>query len=122
MFEEKRQFPRANIHCKISTSFADRLLVFNTHTENISAGGIKVILEEELHVSTVADLEICLLDKEKPLRCRGQIAWVKEMKPTHVKPHLFDTGIKFIGITDAQQNEIGDFVKHVLSQGYDDKK
>ena len=53
---EKRLYPRVNIVCKISAIFADRLLVFNTHTENVGEGGIRVILEERLNLSTMVDI------------------------------------------------------------------
>ena len=115
MFTEKREFPRANINCKISTIFAERLLVFNTHTENIGVKGIKVILGEELYVSTIVNLEIFLLDKDKPLKCKGEIIWVKEISPIRIKPRLFDTGIEFTEVNDSDRKEIEQFVEKLLS-------
>lgn len=113
---EKRAFPRANISCKISTVFGERLLVFNSHTENISAGGIRVIIEEKIAYSTIVDLELFLLDREKPLKCKGRIVWANEMKPTKINPRLFNTGIQFIEISNSDQEEIKKLVGNIISQ------
>ena len=121
MFAEKRQFPRAEIPCKISTVFAERLLIFNAHTENLGVGGIKVILEEKLQVSTEVDLELFLQDKERPLKCKGKISWVEELTPVGINPRFFDTGIEFIQINDYDKQEILKFVDMLLAKGQKDK-
>lgn len=115
MFAEKRGFPRANVACKISVVSGERLLIFSSHTENIGAGGIRVIIEEKIEYSTAVDLDLFLLDKEKPLKCKGQIVWINEIKPTENKPRLFDTGIQFIEISDSDRRQIRKFVHTVLS-------
>lgn len=114
---EKRRFPRASIACKISTIFGERLLVFESHTENIGEGGIRVILEENLNISTIVDIELFLSEKELPIRCKGEIAWDKEMKPEKIRPRLFDTGIKFTEINDYAREEIRKLVNTLLAQG-----
>jgi len=115
MSTEKRRFPRVNIPCKVSCVFGQRLLVFNKHTENISAAGISVILEEKLSISTVVDIELFLLDREKPLRYKGEIVWTTEISPIETKPRLFDTGIKFIEINASHQEELKKFVDNLIS-------
>ena len=116
MFIDKRHFPRANVRCKISTIFGERLLVFNSHTENIGIGGIMTILEEKLCISTALDLELLLLGREKPLKCTGQVVWVMEINPPEIKPRLFSTGIQFIEINDYDREEIRKFVEAIISQ------
>ena len=112
---EKRKFPRANISCKISTVFGERLLVFNCHTENIGEGGAGVTLEEKLNISTIVDIEL-FLNKEIPIRCKGKIVWSSEMKPVGISPRLFNTGIEFIGIDDYSREEIIRLVNSFLAQ------
>ena len=111
---EKRLYPRVNIVCKISAIFADRLLVFNTHTENVGEGGIRVILEERLNLSTMVDIELFLLDKELPIRCKGQVMWTAEIKPEKIKHRIFYTGIKFTELSDHNKEEIRKLVEDVL--------
>ena len=112
---EKRLFHRINIVCKISAIFGDRLLVFNTHTENISEGGIRVILEEKLNVTTQVDIELYLFHAELPIRSKGEVAWTAELKPEKIRHRLFYTGIKFIEISDHNKNEIKKLVEEILA-------
>jgi hypothetical protein len=116
MHKELRKFYRANLICKISATFANRLLVFNSHTENIGEGGIMVILEEKLHVSTPVDVELFLSAREFPLKCKGEVIWVKERSPVGIKPFLINTGIKFIELTDLQKEDIRNLVSNVIQQ------
>jgi len=121
MLIEKRKFPRVNITCKISVTFADRLLVFNTHTENISAAGIRIILQEKLNISTMLDIELFLLGKEIPIRSKGRVVWADEITPVGIRHRLFDTGIEFIEINDYNREEIIKFVADLLAQERRDK-
>jgi hypothetical protein len=113
---DKRRFPRARLTCKISASFADRLLVFDTHTENIGAGGIRTILEERLNDSTVVDLDLFLPGRELPLRCKGRVAWAKEIDPFGIRPRLFDTGIEFVGLDELNQQELKKTISEIIAQ------
>lgn len=116
MFKEKREFPRANMICKISVVFGERLLVFNVHTENIGEKGVRIILEHKLHPPTDVDLELFVSSREKSVKCKGQIAWVKEMVPKEIKTPLFDTGIRFIDIDASDREEIKSLIKDLLSK------
>jgi hypothetical protein len=115
MAVEKRRFPRASIMCKVSAVFGERILVFNAHTENVSPGGVRLVLEEKLHIPTEVEVELFFPTREKPLKSKGQIAWVKELGPLGTNPRLFDTGIKFIGLSAADKEELEKFVDSSLS-------
>lgn len=115
MFTEKREFHRIKIACKISLVLSQKHLAFNTHTEDISAGGMMIILEEEVAPSTVVDLELFLWYEEKPIKCKGKIVWVNEITPKETKPRLFNAGIKFIEISDSDRAEITKFVNSIIS-------
>lgn len=114
---EKREYRRINVPCKISVVFAGKQVVFNSHTENISAGGIMVIVEADMapSVSTQADLELYLWNNENPLKCKGKIAWVNEITPIETKPRLFNTGIEFTEISDSDKQGIERFIKGIIS-------
>jgi len=113
---ERRRFPRANVSCKISIVFGERLLVFTSHTENIGAGGIRVIIGAKLAYATVVDLELFLPDRGEPIKCKGQIVWTNEIKQAENNLPLFDMGIQFIEISNSDQEEIKNFVNTILSQ------
>lgn len=95
---ERRGSPRALFPCRIMISSPIRLLV--SHTENISDGGIRVMLEEKLGPFTMVGIEL-YLDKNKPVKCKGKVAWVKEIvNPIEHAPSMYDTGIKFVDLLD----------------------
>jgi len=95
---ERRQYTRALFPCRIMISSPIRLLI--SHTEDISEGGIRVMLEEKLSPFTMVGIEL-YFDKNRPMKCKGKIAWVKEItNPIEKMPSMFDTGIKFIDLTD----------------------
>lgn len=117
MHTEKRKFPRGNFFCKITAIFGERLLVFNSYTENISEGGVKVFLEEKLNISTVVDMELSLANDEEPIKCKGELIWVQEIPPDQTeKESLFDTGIKFIEINEQDKKKISQLVKNLITK------
>ena len=115
MFTEKRAFRRIRIACKLSIIFNERQLIFNSHTEDLSAGGMMVIIEEGFPLATVVGLELFLWHEAGPIKCKGEIVWVNEITPKETKPRLFNTGIKFIEISDSDKEEIAKFVNNIIS-------
>jgi len=55
---ERRKFIRVNCPCKVVLHNPERII--DTHTENISAGGVRVILREEVNEHDMVGLEIFL--------------------------------------------------------------
>lgn len=112
--EERRRSPRVVFPCRIIVASPIRLL--NTHTENVSEGGIRVLLEEKLGVYTIVGLEI-FINREKPIKCKGRVRWVVEkVNPLEREPLLFDTGIEFVEINDCDRKYLSELVNHLLSK------
>jgi len=111
--EERRRFPRANFPCKITVVSPIRYL--NSHTDNISEGGIRVLLEEKLSPYSIVGIEI-FVDKGKSIRCKGRIVWVKEkVNPLENTPVMYDTGIEFAEINDCDREYLRKLVERLLS-------
>ncbi len=106
MEQERRKFCRLNFICKVTAVFGERVLVFNSHTEDLGEGGVRVVLEEKLHVSTQVEVSLFLTDKEVPVNCMGEVTWVREILPVNLGPRFFHTGIKFLDITGSDQEII----------------
>ncbi|MFA4889818.1 MAG: PilZ domain-containing protein [Candidatus Omnitrophota bacterium] len=115
MDKERRRAPRVNIMCKISAVFGERLLVFNSHTENVSSSGLRAVLEEKFHVPTEVEVELFFAEKGIPLKLKGQITWVRELGPAGTTPRLYDTGIKFLDVSEADKKEIETLLAGVKS-------
>jgi c-di-GMP-binding flagellar brake protein YcgR len=92
-FVERRNFVRVKIPCTI-TLFQPRDLTLGCQTENISAGGIRVMLTKRLPISSTINLALYLSSKE-PLVCQGKVVWSFARTMKDPDTILFDTGIEF---------------------------
>jgi len=105
---EKRKFTRVNvtslvvIRCDV---WASDKREFHTHTENVSEGGLNIILDDELAKSQELGLKLYLTGKVAPIDCKGKVAWTKLVSPPGVKPGLYSTGIQFTELSgDAKES------------------
>ncbi len=111
--EEKRNFIRANFPCKILIyTPSEHTLI--SHTENIGAGGVRVIIEESLDISSLVGLEIFLSGAQ--IICKGRIVWVVGKSGSKkAEGNIWDTGIEFYEISDRDRKIIEKFVNTVIS-------
>ena len=109
---EKRKFIRARFPCKILIySFPEHAV--STHTENISAGGVRVIVGEKIETGKIVGIEIHL--KENKIVCKGKIAWVVDKKSPYRRGIFYhDTGIEFFEINDQDRNMINMTIEKML--------
>ena len=114
----RRKFPRANYKCTITIKKRLTAKTISTYTENIGAGGICVMLKEDLGLFQGVDLEIILEDTAPPIKSGGTIVWVvKKSEPKQKKgTHLYDTGIEFIDIRPEDRDRISEVVDSILSK------
>ena len=111
--QERRRFPRAIFPCRIAVGSPIRWLA--SHTEDIGAGGVKVILEERLPLCTPVSVEL-FFEKDKSIKCKGKIVWVEEeLNPLDMnsEPLMFVTGIGFTEIKDHDKEYIEKLVRVV---------
>lgn len=112
---DKRKFARVFFECTVTVKKKGTPLVFHTHTENISLGGICVILGKELFKYTPVELELFLPDDFPPVRCRGTIVWsIKRAEYLKKKPSQYDTGIEFAELFDEDKARIERIVNELL--------
>ncbi len=112
---EKRRFVRAYVDCKINIQ-TPSLQTIMANTENIGAGGIKVIIKEKFVPGSLIDLEI-FIEKEKIL-CKAEIIYsTKSLEAENTKPEdppLFETGMSFSGIEEKDKQLINNFVNKII--------
>jgi c-di-GMP-binding flagellar brake protein YcgR len=109
---EKRRFVRANFPCKIIIRPPHKHTI-STHTENISAGGVRVIIEERLEISLTVGLEIYL--ENEPIACKGRAVWVVDKESSYRKGlFFFDTGIEFIDIKEEDRQKIDKIIETIV--------
>ena len=113
--KERRRFPRVAYPCKINISTEEGEEEFSLHTENISSGGARVILQEKIEVNT--PLQITLLVWDKQVKTRGRVVWVIDInQPGADKPTLFDTGIEFTQLNQEQRETLSRLVEETFNK------
>lgn len=113
----RRKFPRANYKCVIVIKKRLTSKSISTRTENIGAGGICVVIKEDLGLFQGVDLELFLDETEPPIKCGGTVVWVvKKSDPKLKGTYLFDTGIEFIDIRPEDREKISEIVEEILQK------
>jgi c-di-GMP-binding flagellar brake protein YcgR len=109
---EKRKFVRAKFPCKVLIyDFPEHSLL--THTENISAGGLRVLIGEKIEIGSTVGLEVYI--KEHTVECEGKIIWaVSRRSPYRKGIFYYDTGIEFYGINPEDKIYIHNIIETVL--------
>lgn len=112
---DTRKAVRVSFECTIIVKKAHSNLVFRSSTENISMGGMCVILEKELLKNTPVEVELLLPDDLPPAKCAGKVMWsAKRNKYTKKKASQFDTGIEIIEVSDQDKSRIKRIIDELL--------
>ena len=76
-----------------------------TYTEDLSLGGVRVVLQQKLKISDTVDLKIYIGDEF--VHCKGKIAWIKEQASSVLEGVLFyEAGIEFVDLRASSQSLI----------------
>lgn len=111
----RRRFPRAYYTCLITIKKRLTAKTISTHTENIGAGGICVLLKEDLGLFQGVDVELFVSETNPPIKCGGTIVWaVKKSDPKQKGAYFFDTGIEFIDIRPEDREKMSEVVEDIL--------
>ena len=111
----RRKFPRGNYKCLISIKKRLTSKIISTETENIGAGGICVMIKDDLGLFQGVDLELYIgTGDNPPVKCGGTVVWAVKKSQAKKGEHLFDTGIEFIDIRPEDREHITGIVEEIL--------
>ena len=115
---DRRRFPRAEYPCLITIrKHTPSPFSILTHTENISLGGMRVIVGKRIEVMTDVDLEIDLMDTLPNVTSDGTVSWVKEILPAQKgRSPSYEIGIQFITLKDEYRRRIQSIIEHLSSK------
>lgn len=114
----RRRFPRASYKCLITIRKRQNAKTISTNTENIGAGGICVIVKEDLGLFQGVDLELSIDDNRPEIKCGGTVVWVVKKADTKQKGiYLFDTGVEFIDIRPEDRERVSAVVEKLIETG-----
>jgi hypothetical protein len=109
---ERRQYPRVDDSLRIHYQAADEILTSEGVSKDISEGGVRLHLYQNLSSGTNLKLGICLKDNPEPAWAIGKVVWSRE---TRRKPYPFEAGIKFDFSDSVFRSRIRNHVENLIS-------
>jgi c-di-GMP-binding flagellar brake protein YcgR len=110
---ERRKFVRVSFPCKIIIS-GPKEETISAIVDNISAGGIRIILERKIPPGTIIKLDIHGI-MEEPLPCEGKVLWVFSKEDPENGRTVYDTGVEFSDLDHKCVDEIKKLVLDIVS-------
>ena len=115
---DRRKFPRVHYRCVIYMRKKGSTKTISTRTENLGAGGICVVVREDLGLFQGVDLELDLENGiPENIKCSGTVVWVVKKRDVKAKGAVYyDTGIEFVDISENGKNRILKIVDEQLKK------
>ncbi len=109
--KERRKYLRLEASVKVKYTVIGKPGTIKVFSKNISAGGLALLLDEQLAIDTPLQLQIKLPDLKASIRAIAQVVWQKDFESAGVEPKVhFTTGIEFTGISDFDRFNINRYV------------
>jgi hypothetical protein len=91
-------------YCRVEDVFKKK---FQAFTENISATGVCIFVNEEIDEKTLLSVTIYLLDGSAPIDAKGRVAWIRPSVFLHIKDEKhFDVGIEFVDLSQENRDRL----------------
>lgn len=111
----RRSFPRAKFPCLLKVIQRNGQETILTHTENISSGGVCVIIKKHLEMFETVEMELDLMDGGEVFSCKSRVVWTVRRKATEsVKPSQNDIGFEFLDIREQDRKRVERLVDHLV--------
>ena len=115
--DNRRKFRRLRYGVEVEISYyknepKDKEVYKILKTENISAGGIKINVNEKLAQGTVASVKLTIPHTDLEISCFAQVAWVGREKDGR-----YETGISFMNLSKEEEKSLEEFVESEWEKG-----
>jgi c-di-GMP-binding flagellar brake protein YcgR len=108
---ERRKFPRLVADVVVEYSVIAKEPEKETSvTKNISAGGICLIVYEDIEINSILSLKILLPVSKSPLQAKGKVIWKSEFSIDSEQRERYDLGIEFVEIKELDRQKIFQYV------------
>lgn len=108
--EEKRQFPRLNVHIPLRCQYKSFSKFNFTLMRDISEGGLKFVSEEFIPPKTDLVLEFKLSPEAEMIKAVAEIVWIQQIRGSD----WYRIGIQFLNINPERKKEIARYVETEL--------
>jgi c-di-GMP-binding flagellar brake protein YcgR len=110
-FKERRKYVRLKACVAVKYTVVGKPGTVTVSSKNISAGGLCLLVEEELAKDTPLQLEFRLPDLNNPIGALGRVVWQRRFESKGERSKVyFETGIEFTGISDFDRFNINRYV------------
>ena len=110
--EERRQYVRVGLSTLVSYTV---IAMPEKHKESvsgdISGGGMRLPLKEELSTDTVLELKLELLKKKKNILLKAVVVWVRPR--INDKEYPYEVGIEFLNIGLAERTMLSNCIQYL---------
>lgn len=93
---ERRIFERIDGILTVKYTKEGQKKEYYSVTKNISGGGIKIELPEQLKLGTILDLHIFKINSDISTTCKGSIIWTVKASIRRSGEDFFEAGVKFL--------------------------
>ncbi len=101
--KERRKYVRLNIPLQVSYVIKGKEdVTHNSIVKNISPGGARFAIGQELPKGTILDIEVKIPASPQPIPIKAKVIWSK--KELAGKEGSFDAGFEFIQVSEASKN------------------
>ena len=115
--QDRRKFKRLRYGVQVEISYyrkkpGDTDIIRKLKTKDISAGGIRVVLKDQLEQGALVSVRLVMPDTGRDVTCFAQVAWVA---PESAEG--FETGFAFMDISNQEMTVIQEFIETELEKG-----
>ncbi len=79
-------------------------------TKNISAGGLCILVKQQLKVDTIISLEINIPDNKPSIVAKGRVAWTHKFEFGTKDGDRYGLGVEFTEIANNDRQRIFDYI------------
>ena len=113
----RRQFARAQYPCLLilrKDSPEDSVL---SHTEDVSVGGMRVIISKKLEPEQEITIEVDLKDTLPNVKTKAVVNWCKQAEVSKkAAKQRYDIGLRFVSLADSDRHRIQRIVEHFTAK------
>jgi len=113
---ERRSVDRLNISLQVKYYANGSTLA--TQSADISARGIRLLLDEKIEKGSPLRMEIKLPEDDRLIQASGEVVWAEESKEDEKNSvkRFFNTGIKFSGFQNSDNEKLFDFIQNLRAR------
>ena len=110
---ERRRYPR------VRAAFAEYSPIgaeeatskgISTFIKNVSAGGVCIVVSQEIEVNSILSLKIYLSQSESSIQAKGKVVWSKTSSFRGGVRAYYDLGIEFVEIDENDRMRICKYI------------